>query len=431
MASTVPINARALWFGTVGTIPADWTRDTDFDDEFLQGSDSAGDTGGGTTHTHTAGAHTHTQGTHIHNPGNLGGSAGSTYVLSGAVFGYAVNGHTHTVADSGTATIKMQNTTPTISASSGAPPYTTAIIIKPDDGLQDIPVGCGAFADSELVTANSDWAICDGGGTTEDLNNQFILGADTGDDGGDTGGSLSHNHATVAHSHTEDTHTHTPNVVGGASSIDGTVTAGSPNAVCKTHHTYTYSTVVGTNTSVAPNLNYSSSLPAYVYLLGIQNEGASASTPEGIILPYTSDTLSENGWSYCDGDNGTLNLESNQIRCTTSPSKIGKTGGSNTHTHIAPEHTHIENTHSHSPSLNMTGTVSLTAGLNNNVASNNHMHMDSSPPSWVQPTITHETFTVTTDDGRYSYRTVRFIRKDFTEHSVHIKGAEIKGCNIL
>ena len=61
----VPLKARAFHFGTAASIPANWTRDTDFDDRFINGSATAGTNAGGNhshtqSHLHIGNAHTHT-----------------------------------------------------------------------------------------------------------------------------------------------------------------------------------------------------------------------------------------------------------------------------------------------------------------------------------------------------------------------------------
>jgi len=435
MSLTVPSNARAIWTGTHAAIPADWSRDTDFDDKFLQGDGSVGSNAGSTTHTHTAGAHTHIGNTHYHLHGNLSPSLGTTVVQSWTIVGYAGISHTHTVTNSGSTIITYQNTTVTINTVNNAPPFMRAIIIKPDDGSQDIPVDCIAFADSSKVSSNSDWLIADGNGGTEDLDERFILGMTVGGDGGGTGGNNIHGHTTVDHNHTEDTHTHTVPTVSAASTAVSAKAEISLTTICGSkHHKFRYLSVAGTNNNTTVNsLSNVSLRPAFTYLLGIQNKGGGASTPEGVILIYTSDTLLEDGWTYCNGGGDTLNLEACQICCTISPSKIGNTGGSNTHTHneTNTEHIHVENSHTHGPGRSTTS-ISVATGLGTTAAARTHSHIEGVVIQ-QQYTSQSSTFTITTDDVRYPYRTCRFIKKDFTDPTVHIKGnTDLLGnCHIL
>jgi hypothetical protein len=80
----------------------------------------------------------------------------------------------------------------------------------------------------------------------------------------------------------------------------------------------------------------------------------------GLIIAYYSDTL-PNGWNWCDGNNGTPNLNNRFIRGAVNDSQILQTGGWNTKApDRRPKHNHNVNVigngpHTHSGSTDSSG----------------------------------------------------------------------------
>jgi len=128
-ANSLPTGVIALYLGTNGSIPTDWSRFTTMDDQFLKGCNAngqVGNTGGSASHTHTAtcsttsNAHTHTL------------TAGGADIALGkgvGTAGAATLGHTHTwtIVSS---TITHQNASLTISTDAAFPLYQKIIFVK-------------------------------------------------------------------------------------------------------------------------------------------------------------------------------------------------------------------------------------------------------------------------------------------------------------
>jgi hypothetical protein len=134
---------RALWFGNNGAIPANWQRDTDYDTFYLEGDGlEAGDTGGAVSHDHDVDDHGLTGNAHTHdaysNPADI---ELETNVAGSDLREYSDAAHSHGSATSGSRAIVYGDAVglSTNATSEHDPPYITVIVIKPNDGNQQLP----------------------------------------------------------------------------------------------------------------------------------------------------------------------------------------------------------------------------------------------------------------------------------------------------
>ena len=426
-----------IWPSTNASIPANWTRDTDFDGIFLQGTASGtnpGTTGGRTSYAPTATAHSHTENSHVHVLSITDFSDTTNNINSGTATRAGID-HTHVDANSASTVGTNQNTTITVNSATVQPTFTRVIFIKPSDASQDVPVGSVIYSDQSTVV--SGFAVSDGtGGTTLNLNSKFLLGATTGGDSGGTGGASTHTFTAVDHTHTSNSHTHANSDFGATS---GTVTNASSsglavNAMPSVHHrAISISSTTPTTQNASVTVDAQSSEPAYYQLLAIQNVGASASTPNYTIVPFTgplSEIPTSSYWFQCDGTGATPNLLSRQVKVTTSAGSIGTTGGQNSLTYTTQAHTHTQNSHTHTFTFSNSGsTTALTTSPAVTIANITHAHGGSQAMASAVATLQNATVVLSTEDIRYSYKEVCFIQLRLP--TVHIKGAKILGNTLI
>lgn len=414
---------RVLWpYDTaVKPIPPGWTRDAAADGRFLQGSDSTftGAADGGGPHKHTdetmPGGHLHIGDRHRHPFSAASTTAVALNAHISMVEPVAVSQarHGHVYESSNWATITYGTDPAVIDNADMKPPWVQAIIIKPDDIGQDIPDGAVCFGDSAVLPTG--FVKTDGTGETLDLDGKFVIGATPAGAGGGIGGSATHQHTSQIHNHKPDDHVHTSRICGNSTATtviqEGVVSP--PTSATGAHHN------VALDTKVLPDVSpeqvvvqSASSEPAYVKLLGIQNTSGTGTTPAGVIVPFVgaiSDMPSE--WVLCDGENDTLDCTDRQIKITTNTGEIGDIGGSDTHTHQADPHHHTHGIHNHTTSVLSSGNVAAlsgapTAAVLNRILSHNH--------AWTVdneiPTMQDVTIRFSTDDGRFDYRTVVWVK---------------------
>lgn len=433
---------RALYPGTEASLSGKgWSRVAaaeNFDSRFLSAADGeGGGLGGASSHGHVCYAHGHTGVAHLHeveadpspdDTSTTAGDTGDAYNYSGAT------AHAHDPAYSSLATITYQTTVATISDYAGEirPPCYQMLVIKPDDGNQELPVGACGFLDQSSVP--SGFTKCDGSGGTPNLSDKFIQGADSGDSGGgDTGGtSDTHYHEPAAdHTHTVNTHTHAAALLGEANpSVLASTDTGITNARGAYHHQKSLLASSGgaLSTDSAGNTSAVAVEPAHVKLYCVQNTGASANTPDGIILIWVGIIADiPAGWSLCDGTGNTLDLRSRQIKVTNSSGEIGDLAGSNSHSHSQGSHTHTHASHSDHliGAERDIATVKTLAGSAATVLEKTaHNH------TWnVDPTtatmIAGGALGTTSNDHRYLYREVCFVKK--CPVRVRFQGGKLRG----
>lgn len=439
MGLTIPSNGRVFWTGANAAIPANWTRDTDFDDHYIQGVSSDQRTSlGATSHSHTQ-SHTHNGVAHTHTY-----SAGSSSGLSqdmkpttgGASYDSSKVGHSHNNATSSSQTITYQNNTTSSDNADGSHPALKLIVIKPDSGNENIPDDCVCWTDTE--TPPTGFSKCDGTGGTVNLNTYFIKGSDTGDDAGGYTGSAQHSHTMAAHLHVANNHFHSGTLCGTATSVESLDDDPAEDSYLRSQHHEPFmnsrATTVNTTAANSANTAYE---PYHTELLGIQNTSGGASTPVGVIIPYVGTIASiPTGWVLCNGSSGTPDLTASQIKSVTSG--VLDTGGSNLHQHYSFSHTHTESAHNHVINGSVVQVVvnydceddatGVEVNYDGVLGARAAMRAPTPPHQHTTWTVNNSTATIQNTsiifdsaDGRYKYRTVVFIKK-IAYTSVHILG---------
>ena len=410
------------WPSTAASIPAGFTRNTAFDDRYPQGSDSAytaAANGGAATHNHTY-THTHIGVAHSHTvSGSSITSAGTInypdHPLGSNTLARGTHGHPNFTSN--TTVVTYTDTTPTVTAGAMQPASFRVIWIQPNDATHDVPNGALTWTD--LTSAPSGYRLADGNGGAPNIVDRFLIGAAAAGDGGGTVGADTHTHAVDDHLHARNTHTHASTAVSAAdaSEDDGADLSSDATSRRLLHHNITLpntGTSGNTNNATSVTLAATSSLPAYITLLGVQNNSGGESTPDKTILPYIATAASlPTNWVLCDGTGGTLNCTNKQIRATATGGSVGATGGANTHSHTST-HTHTDTSHTHTvtdtgPLLNQ---VSVLSGAGKVILNNSAGHR--TEHTWTisteTPTMSASATASSTDDGRYLYRTVVFLR---------------------
>lgn len=439
------LDVRVFWPWDTGDppgthpIPTGWTRDLKFDGRFLQGSDNTfmGSANSGAAHNHTDAGHTHTGDPHTHTFSAASATNDRWYVVPPGdppppqVFTAAERIHSHASEISNAATITYSTDAATINTTDMKPPWVQAIILKPDDINQDIPENAVCFGDS--ATPPTGYSITDGdGGITPDLDGLFVIGAAFMGVGGGTGGSLTHTHVSPDHDHDPHDHLHTATLCGDASDtqkckLDTPFRETLPSC----HHLVTLTTqaLADVSNTAATVDNYTDSQPDFIKLLGIQNTSGGATTPVGVVVPFVGryDDLPA-GWVLCDGDNGTEDCKNKQLKITTTGGEIGDTGGSNTHTHTVASHGHTHTGgHTHYTSAATTGHQLVNGGLFVDAIQSPHTFAHSWTVGSTVPTMQNAAITLSTDDGRFNYRTVIWVKYIGVTYTVHIRGGHLKG----
>lgn len=428
MGKTVPSDGRLFWPGVVGSIPNDWTRDNDFNDKYFQGGSvgfTASANGGSATPSHTANAHSLIGNAHTHTF-SAANTSGTNTLIDEAVSGrrwYTIeppplSEHNHASVTSNSTTITYQNATPTVGAASDEPPHITVIVIKPDDANQDIPDDAVCFTD-DITLPGGDfekYAAADG---------RFYKGAAAGSGGGDTDGSATHDH-TSSHTHTVDVHSHAQKTCGTSAGKIGAIGTPADEVMLWNHHRVTLNNKSLTVSSNDGNIAAVNGEPDYVELLGIQNTSGSAAMALGVIIGYIGSEASiPTGWELVSA------TTDKQIRSTPTDGDVENTGGSNTHDHgTSAAHSHYHSVHNHVAGATIFGKYAFLNTPDLQVAVTQAPHSHTWTVSNTLASAQSNTFTMSTDDGRFPYRTMIFIKRVLFP-TVHIKGGAIKGGVIL
>lgn len=426
----IPTKARGFWFGAVATIPSEWERDTDFDGRFLQGHATTAGTDAGGSHTHGS-SHTHMGNAHTHTF-SAGSGSGNTFDAQLDFFGLraAQGTHTHSSATSNSTVITYANASVTTNGGTTDPPHVTAIVIKLKDAAVDLAYPDDAVALSDRTSVPSDWSAY------STLDGKFVKGAAAAADGGAASGSTTHGHTAANHTHSDNAHEHAAKQSGNTPTSARVLADVTRLYRSRAHHDVTLQSATPADVSTdAMTIDDATFEPAHTELLAIQNVSGGSDTPNSIILPFTGTTGeidNDAGWYLCDGNNGTPDLTTSQVKATIIPGSVLATGGSNNHTHETQSHGHSHaGSHNHTGNQSGTYTVSsnttgATAALDNTTGAHNH--------TWTVgatvPTIQNNTgFTTDAADGRAAYRTVLWI-KLVPRTTVFIEGATIEGANI-
>ena len=380
--SPVPLSSIALWSGTLGTIPANWSLcdgtggTPNLVARFLRGAPAAtepGTTDGADSHTHAsmtaAGSHTHTAenqghdhtvnvaGDHEHYTswnGYPSSTSGTTQIMTRSNEYAGDHQHTTSSEDHSHTMSSPANHTHVLSSDDGRPPYYEVAFIQ---------AGAGAAVAANLIiiwtgllaAIPAGWSLCDSGGGRPDLRSRFVRGVNTDvTDPGTTGGGATHGHtetALAAHSHTMDDcaahshsftlytwlHNHNKSIGDGAirstrrqtDSGAGNHTHADSNSINAHNHN-----AMGNDGGHAHTVNTASSLPAYYDVAYIINDGGATTIPQFGILVWTGLIANiPGGYNQCDGNGGRPNLLGKFPRGSATGVDPGGEAGSDSHTH--------------------------------------------------------------------------------------------------
>lgn len=433
--ATLDTRIRALWFLNDGDIPTDWSRDDDYNELYLEGDGTvAGVTGGSLTHLHTINDHDHDGDAHEHSTSSGTPSVTNTTFVSGADLQlWSDANHSHGAKDSNSETITYQDATglSTATASGHDPLFMTVIVIKPDDGNQQLPVDAVALWDSATIPDGHQFT--NGDSSSPDLRNRFFKGAVALANGGATGGSADHTHTGVSHTHTVDDHVHDLlTAVGDADNVTSAPpdTGGAALAMLPSHHEITLDNKALADLSSETTLHSATSNePAFVRLSAIQNQTGGEDLERGMILMFkggAADVPSD--WNVCDGTRGTVDTADKQIKVVNVSGEIGDTGGQTNqeHGHTGPNHTHTHGAHDHASTVSLFGEGSSASGTTVGSRRGNHTH------TWtienVTPTQQSMNPIAINTDVRLPFIGIVFVQYD--PPTVHIKGGDILGGHI-
>ncbi|MFH0840883.1 MAG: hypothetical protein V1865_02800 [bacterium] len=407
-AALAPNGLIVMWPSTDASIPLGWSRVTNFDGHYIEGttSDPVTTSYGNATHNHPVADHQHTIG-HTHTGATL--NATGTISAGGRLEGAAAT-HEHTITtDACSGNNDLQSTN--FGTANNAPAYTAVIFIK-SDGTTGIPDQAWALHESD--TFPTDWVRVNG--------DKFVKGAATSGDGGGTGGSHDpHTHIDAGHTHTEASHTHTgttdPAATGLAKTKGGSAMAGTGH-----DHTISGGGVIATEGSGVAVLADSTSrdaLPPFIDINFVKNNTGTADLPLGIVAMWDGTIASiPEDWDLCDGSGSCGNWGNDKFinGANGDGESTVTTGGALTHTHAAgTAHSHAINIHTHvftvAPTLSTLDLVG--SGYSASTASHTHTLTVNSPPN--PATTGDQTVTASANspnDNKPPYKEIVFIKYD-------------------
>jgi hypothetical protein len=311
----VPSNALAMF--NSASLPTSWTIYTNSQNRYLRGAVAAGNggaTSGSSTHSHAADlSHTHSS-EHVHPDGTVAQSAATNNSFPAGAAGAGDN-HTHsyTVASNNIGTSNAA----TINSSTDSlePPFQKVAVIQNGTGGQDLPIGTIAVWRGTLASIPTNWVLADGNNSTPNLMGDFPKGALDTSELGNTGGATTHTHTSTAHSAawTSSVHTHSLSITGTSSATRGiNPTPGGTTGPTASHtHTATSGAAASFSPGTsAPNLDSTTSLPAYEEVAYIMYQGVPATptptnspTPTPSPTPAAAASFTQNAYRwYVDND---------------------------------------------------------------------------------------------------------------------------------
>lgn len=384
------------YYSTHASIPADWTRKTEFDGKYVKAATaSLGTTGGASTHSHTSSSHTHT---------------------------YTGNGHTHTTPDiTGAGTHKSdgqhQDSPPhdvltTAHAHNGV---TTGAMTSASITAATPTIGTGSNEVNRLhfifitttkykpyptngIILRDDTAARVNATHLDAADGRYLKGAAAGADAGSPADTANHNH-TQSHTHTL---SHTHNVSGQAYSKSGKLGGKDVSDAIGDHDHVVYTDAHNENVSNATALSTYAHDLAYKELHFWQSSVVQVPRVGDIAL-----TLGTIPIGYQDA--GLNNVYVKGKATGGSPT----TGGSLTHTHDSISHGHTGSSHVHtfytSTASNMkayrNGGSATLAGAHNHTGTTNAGTNDSAASS---------SMSFSTSNNEPPYILARFIKMQFS-----------------
>lgn len=333
----IPSDIIFMWPSTNASIPAGWSRETNLDDKFIQGSPAAGDgdlttARGAANHSHNeSGSHTPTQNSHTHTVSS------NTYTAPKTDPGTLTErtSHSHTSSTSAGATGTNQSASILVDNATNDLSFVRVIFIKSNGTPTGVPSNAYAFFESDSLPAS--WTRVQG--------NRYVKGATAGGDGGGTGGSNTHTHTSPSHTHTQNSHSHAA-----ANSTNATGTTDDciddpviPRARSTHVHSMSLNSGTPTNQAFTVTINSGDSEPVYKKLNLINNGTGAADLPTSIVgLWGGTNAAIPADWERVTGMDAMFPKNANANGESTVT-----TGGGTTHTHTTNGCLPVQNTHNH------------------------------------------------------------------------------------
>lgn len=410
-AAGVQVGVIIIWPGDHSAIPSGYSRVTDLDTYFVEGttSDPSATPGGAADHAHSSPTHQHDMG-HGHTSNSTGVNDGTPVTTGSTVKDAISDGHTHTTtyaSNSG----NNNTASASLGTTSNNPPYTEVIFITPTATEQQIPDGAWIFWESDTFPTGS-WS--------RQAGNTFMKGAAALGNGGGTGGSSdAHTHTDTGHTHTEPAHTHTATINSTATGteVNSDTKSSTVDVLVHSHTASGGSTTATEQSDSTANVANGDAQPPFQKMNIIQNDnGATADTPVNTVAMWTgliSNIPSD--WQLCDGTpTGCRNTNNVFIKGANADNESGDPtddGGALSHSHAAGNtHTHTIDSHTHTYTVGNSAASGYGDKLTgSNAAPEQHSHslsVTESGGSTGTATITADTSVTET---RPQYKEVAFI----------------------
>lgn len=378
---SIPEGLIALWTGTLGDIPPNWSLcdgnggTPNLIARFVRGAPAGtnpGSTGGSDTHNHTTTA----AGTHTHSPFSLDAHEHSVFWGPSHMHGqteerevivdygemdhvaYLTRGsHNHTMNAAGSHTHTLStpgNHTHTISSTNSRPPFYEVAFIQAQSGAA-VATGLIIIWTGTLANIPSGWDLCDGGGGRPNLRSRFVRGINTSSTNpGTVGGSVTHTHTISTNNHNHSItsaggHTHSINAITWThnhhddASRAGTDVNGRHTDTAAGSHGHSDTNFTGSHNHGSPsgtggshnhmNASTVSNFPAYYEVAYIINSGASDIPLNGILIWVGTLATIPSQYQLCNGEGGRADLRSRFVLGADSGQQPGSTGGSDSHNH--------------------------------------------------------------------------------------------------
>ncbi len=339
----VPSGVKIFWPSTNGTIPGDFTRDTNYDDQFIKGTATSvepGNTGGG-AHTHTSPVHSHTIASHNHNAPLPASTSPQTGDRNGSdEVDFSAQAHTH--AETLPAqTASAANKQATWVNDSTLPSFIRVIVITSNGSPTGVPDGAWMLWNDSAETPTG-WSEPAG------PKNRYLRGAAAAGDGGGTGGGGTHSHTADTHFHDIPNHLHASGASAASTPNNDDTNTGGPDIPISHTHTVTSTAPALDDTDAVASgaTGTGSNDPPFQKLSAIQNDNGTPKFVLGMVGLWEGTLASiPTDWYLCDGQVGpkltTPDMRDDFIQGANGIADIGTTGGSLGHDHTDPStHTH-------------------------------------------------------------------------------------------
>jgi hypothetical protein len=201
------------------------------------------------------------------------------------------------------------------------------------------------------------------------LDTRYVKGTGATVNPGVAGGNATHSHTVSGtHSHTMVNHTHTYTLANATGNDTTQSSLESPTGTISQAHTHTGTTGNATDgglSAVSSSYASLSNDPPYYEVIFITPAKGLDTLPGTAIAMYDSSSIPQ-GFSFCNGSNGTPDLRNRYPKGAAALGNGGGTGGSTTNVHTLA-HTHTVAAHGHGSSTSTSSTYDRRTGSSPNV----------------------------------------------------------------